>query len=244
MAALMGGMGADFGGRSDFGADFGDEWGPDFGDDMGDDWGADYGDDMGADFGDSYGADFGAAHSAHHRGGGGHRPHPAVMARVHAQSHAKLVSMNKRRKSRELLLDPNQGSTLKVENYTFAVNIKDQTTGLNPVFGTAGSVEGENTPNTYLRPRRVTINVPIPGLLFVQAISVGNVNGTVGGQGDAWDYNANAVDTRQSYPLLSSSTKVSFLGSWTTPTPQPYNVGDSFGLVMSFKGPATMLPRG
>lgn len=226
MAALMGGMGADFGGY-EVGADFG--YGQD---DWGDDAGAEYGED---EAGAEFSADFGAARRSPHR------PSPQAMARAYAH----MQRQNHRRYTRELMLDPNQGSTLKVENYTFAVNIVDTISKVSPVFGTPGSLTGENTPNTYLRPEIVTINTPIMGLVSYSAISVGNVNGTVGGQGDAFDFSPLAPRSgKQSYPLLSSSTKVTFAGSWKGFTPAPYNVGDSYDLVMSFKGPATMLPRG
>ncbi len=213
-AALLGAVGSDFG--SDFGADYGD----DFGDDMGDEFGADYGAD--------YGADFGAA------------ANPAAMARLAAKARSQAVA----RSRREVRLNPNQNSDLKVEDYTFTVNITDPATGAAPIFGTASSLSGTNTPDVWLRPTRVVMNVPVMGLVLVSAITIGNVNGTIGGQSDGIIYSPISVGVRNSFPLMSPSTKATFLGSWSALAPAPFAVGGSYNLSMSLVGPATMAPRG
>lgn len=223
MAALMGAIGSDFG--SDFGSEFGSEFGADYGADYGDDMGADYGDDLGAEFGESF---------------GGARPAPAAMARVYAKARAGAV----RRAKREVLLNPNQGSDLKVEDYTFTVNITDPNTNASPVYGTASALAGENTPDVWTRPCRVVMNVPSMGLVKVQSITIGNVNGTIGGRSDGFIYSPVGVGIRNSFPLMSPSTKASFAGSWSNLVPTPFNNGDSYDLSMTFIGPSTMAPRG
>lgn len=213
-AAFMGAMpgGSDFG--SDFG-DFGDEMAADF---DGDDYGDDYGDDMG--------------------GPPARRPSPAAMAKAYAT----LARRNARRTKRALLLDPNMGSELKIERYSFSVNITDPATGLPPVLGTSSSLSGTNTPDTHFKPERVVMNTPAPALVLVNEVKVGNVAGTVGGIGDGWEYNANGVGVSLSLPRMTPSTKASFLGAFTTFVPPGYVPGNSFPLVMTFKGPSTLAP--
>lgn len=227
LAALMGAMPR----GSDFGSDFGDDFG-DFGD-FGDDFGDDYGDDaMGDDFGEAaMGDDFGAAAMVR-------RPAPATMAKAYAT----LKKRNARRSKRALLLDPNAGSELKVERYSFSVNIVDPATGLPPVLGTSSSLSGTNTPDTHIKPSRIVLNVPMPALVLVNEIKVGNVAGTVGGIGDGYEYNANGMGIGVSLPRMTPSTKASFLGAFTTFVPPGYTPAAAFPLVMSIKGASTLAP--
>jgi hypothetical protein len=236
-AALMGALprGSDFGhqrtgrGRGN-GSDFGDDFG-DFGDSaMGDDFG-DFGDAMGDDYGDDVGDDFGRSRPAR-------RPHPTAMAKAYAV----LSKRNARKRSRALLLDPNMDSELKVERYSFSVNITDPATGLPPVLGTSSSLSGTNTPDTHIKPSRITLNVPSVALVLVNEIKVGNVAGTVGGIGDAFEYNANGVGIGVSLPRMTPSTKASFLGAFTTFVPPGFVPGNSFPLVMTIKGASTLAP--
>ena len=226
-AALMGAMprGSDFG--HDFSADFGDfgqgAMGADFGD---------FGDAMGDDYGaDSYSADFGARRAPH-------APNPAAMARAYGQ----MQQRNARKKSRALLLDPNMDSELKVERYSFSVNITDPATGLPPVLGTSSSLSGTNTPDTHIKPSRIVLNVPSVALVLVNEIKVGNVAGTVGGIGDAFEYNSNGVGIGVTLPRMTPSTKASFLGAFTTFVPPGFVPGNSFPLVMTIKGASTLAP--
>jgi hypothetical protein len=222
-AALMGAMP----GGSDFGSDG-------FDGDMGDEWGEDG---MSAEFGDYWGDDhgaFGAALARPHHG----RPSPAAMARAHAV----LQKRNARRTQRALLLDPNMGSELKIERYSFSVNITDPATGAPPVLGTSSSLSGTNTPDTHFKPERAVMNVPTPNLVLVNEIKVGNVAGTVGGIGDAFEYSSVAVGTTLSLPRMTPSTKASFLGAFTSFVPPGYVPGSAFPLVITFKGHSTLAP--
>jgi hypothetical protein len=224
-AALMGAMP----GGSDFGSDG-------FDGDMSGEWGDDgmHADAMAEDYwGDDYGA-FGAALTRPHHG----RPSPAAMARAHAILHKR----NARRTQRALLLDPNMGSELKIERYSFSVNITDPATGLPPVLGTPSSLSGTNTPDTHFKPERAVMNVPTPNLVLVNEIKVGNVAGTVGGIGDGFEYASIAVGTSLSLPRMTPSTKASFLGAFTPFVPPGFVPGTAFPLVLTFKGHSTLAP--
>src|SRR5260221_13120689 len=158
MAALMGAMPR----GSDFGEDFGDGYGDDMGDD---DVGADFGDGSGEDVGADYGAEFGRARRA---------PPPAVVARVLAKAGRQAAVTRKR----EFMLNPNKDSTVKVEEYSFVINITNPATGAAPVFATASALSGTNTPDVWIKPKGAILNVPTPGLVLVTEIKVGNVSGT------------------------------------------------------------------
>jgi hypothetical protein len=220
-AALMGAMprGSDFG--HDFSADFGD-----FGSAMGDE----YGDDMSDDT--DYGTDFGARRAP------AARPHPAALVAAHKH----MMKKNARKNSRALLLDPNMDSELKVERYSFSVNVTDPATGLPPVLGTSSSLSGTNTPDTHIKPSRITLNVPTPALVLVNEIKVGNVAGTVGGIGDGFEYSVLGVGIGVTLPRMTPSTKASFLGAFTTFVPPGFVPGNSFPLVMTIKGASTLAP--
>jgi hypothetical protein len=225
-AALMGAMP----GGSDFGSDFGSDG------DMGNEWGEDG---MSAEFGD-WGDDYGAFGAHPHHGHHGHHGRPSPAAMAHA--HAVLQKRNARRTQRALLLDPNMGSELKIERYSFSVNITDPATGLPPVLGTSSSLSGTNTPDTHFKPERAVMNVPSPNLVLVNEIKVGNVAGTVGGIGDGFEYASVAVGTTLSLPRMTPSTKASFLGAFTAFVPPGYVPGSSFPLVITFKGHSTLAP--
>ena len=222
LAALIGagfnGSDADFG-EADFGNDFGE-------DEAGLDYGAEYNGD------DDAGHEFGAAALA--------RPSPQAMA----QAYARQTQMNRRRRSRELMLNPNMNSTLKIEGYTFTVNIVDPATGAAPLFGTASALFGTNTPDVWLTPKRIAVNVLGPGMVSVTNITVGNVNGTIGGRADAIIYAPTAFGFPISLPLMSPSTKATFNGAWSGVAYTPFAGGASFDLSMSLVGPATLVPRG
>jgi hypothetical protein len=203
--------GGDFGGSSDFGDDYGDE---SFGDE--------YGNDVGTDFGDDYGAEFGK------RGGG--------------PSHAALVALwNKKRAAtartsrRELMLEPNKGSSAKIERYVFTLSQPI-------VIGTAVALNMSSNPDTSIRPQRVTMNAPIPMFAFISELKVANVSVTVGGTNtDAFDFNAGGVGQALDMPTLSPANRATLLGNYTGLVPPGIPGGLSTFLTASFKGPASIV---
>lgn len=222
LAAAMGAF------KNKAGADFGG----DFGDDYGDDMGLDAGGDFGLSPGDEYGDDVGAARRA--------KPHPVHVAKVW-NAHAKGQAIKQKR---AMLLNPNKGSDLKVEAYKFSISIVSTTSGTAPVLGTAAALTGTGQPDVNFRPMRVMLNVPSVALVLVNEIKVGNVSGTVGGISDGFEYSPLAVNTQMSLPMMTPSTKATFLGSWTSFVPPGFVGTSAFTLVMSFVGWATMDPGG
>lgn len=224
-AALFGVIalaGSNFGGDSDFGAEFGDDddYGAEFGDD--DDYGAEFGD-------DDYGADFGAARK------------PVKVKRPANQS--QLVALWKNvhakkamAKRREMLLEPNKGSAVKIEKYTFTLS-QAITLGTAAAFTT---LTGQ--PDTSIRPQRLTCNAPAPMFAFLQEIKVANVSVSVGsGLEDAYNYNANGVGQSLDMPTLSPANRATILGSYTGFVPPGFVGGTAVYFSASMKGPASIV---
>lgn len=209
-AALIGALpGSDFGGESDFGVDFG----VDFGDD-----------DIGDDFGDDMGVDFGAAATL--------APKITKSAAIAAwkQHHIKKNKTARR----AMLLEPNHGSEIKVERYSFAIN---QTLTL----GTAVALSMTGSPDTNIRPQRVMMNAPSMGFCTISEIKVANVSVTVGGTADAFEFGPLAVDATLDMPTLTPSNKATVLGNYTGFLPTGFVLAASYTFVASFKGPASIV---
>jgi hypothetical protein len=220
-ALLLGAVNAtalstNFGGDSDFGGEFGDD------DDVGDDdYGAEFGDD------DDYGAEFGGK--------------PVKVKRP--QNQAQLVALWKhhhikkaRSSRREMMLEPNKGSAVKVERYTFTLS-QAITLGTAVAFTT---LTGQ--PDTSIRPQRLTCNAPAPMFAFLQEIKVANVSVSVGsGLEDAYNYNANGVGQQLDMPTLSPANRATILGSYTGFVPPGFVGGTAVYFSASLKGPASIV---
>jgi hypothetical protein len=227
LACLVGALGT---GSSDFGAsgssDFGDEFGDDFGDDdFGDD---DFGDDdFGDDFAGDFAGDFGAAKQKKRRAAAGAGGARALQA---------WNQMKRKTQQRGSILNPNKGSHIDVERYSFTVSEAI-------VLGTALTFTAlSGTPDTRFRPQRVTCNAPTPMFAYLSSIKASNVNATVGtGQEDAYNYNPNAVGSTLDLPTLEPSNRVTVLGNYTGFTPPGFVNGSDQFFSVNFKGPSTIV---
>ena len=215
---------------STFGSQFAGEFGADFGDDTGVDFGDDYGDDdIAASIGAEFGDDVGAAVAAR------------VRARRPAANPAALAAWNKQRamqaktQRRASILEPNKGSAVKVERYSFPIS-QAITIGVGVALALTGS------PDVNIRPQRVTMNSPCQMFAFVAEIKVANVSVTVGGGfEDAFDYNANGVGQSLDMPTLSPANRASVLGNYTGLVPPGMVLGFASFFTVSFKGPASVI---
>ncbi len=148
---------------------------------------------------------------------------------------AQHVQKQQHRNTRAMLLEPNKYSDLKVERYTFAANATIT------ALGTAGALNGSNSPDVNFRPQRATANVVSPGMITFTDIRVANVSITVGGTIDAWQFNANAVGQHLDVPTLTPANKVSFLGQYSGLVPSPLSGTGSFSFSLAFTGPASIV---
>ena len=189
------------------------------------DFGGERSSDFGVDFGDdAWGIDFGAD-----------APAAMMPTKSEALQAWKAHTMQKSHTERRArMLEPNKGSALKVERYGFSVTAP-------LVLGTAGSFNVNNNPNTNIRPQRVTCNAPVPGFATLSNISVANVNVLVGGDFDAFDFSAQAVDSELDLPTLTPANRATVTGDYSGLVPPGYLGGAAYKFITSFKGPASMV---
>jgi hypothetical protein len=214
---------------SNFGSQFAGEFGADFGDEYGDDYGDDVGDDIAAAIGAEFGDDVGAAVAARVRA---KRPvaNPAVLAAWNKQR--AMAAKSQRRAS---ILEPNKGSAIKVERYSFPISQAI-------TIGTGVALALQGSPDVNIRPQRVTMNAPCAMFAFVAEIKVANVSVTVGGGfEDAFDYTATGVGQSLDMPTLSPANRASVLGAYTGLIPGGMVVGFATFFTVSFKGPASVI---
>lgn len=201
-------------------ADFGAEANDSFGAEFGDDWGLD--DDFEGDD-DDWGAEFGAAALA--------KPTPSKVQQVwkkHATGQARA-------QKRALILEPNRGSSVKVERYSFSI---DQ----DIVLGTASDINMTGQPDTTIRPQTVTMNAPTTMFATISNIKVANVSVTVGpGNEDAYNYNANGWGRNLDMPTLSPANRATVTGRYTGFVPAGFVGGQTVNFNASFKGPASIV---
>lgn len=138
--------------------------------------------------------------------------------------------------NRERLLQPNKGSTLKVQRYTFSLNVTLTALGT-PQAGLSSS----NAPDTNFRPQRVSINTPAVGFIYARTLRVANVNVLVGGIADSYQFNPNAVESALDMPTLSPANKATFEGDYSGTTPAPLSGTNPFLVAVSFTGPASIV---
>lgn len=217
-AALMGAGPFKAGRDSDFGMEHDDGFGDD---DFGDDDGSfDDGVDFGYDEPD-FSSDFGASA----------RPTKAAAMRA--------WQMERRRRRgtlrRKQMLRPNDGSSIKVERYSFTIS---QTI----TFGTLVALSISGNPDTEMRPQRVTMNAPTTFFATVTNLQVANVLVTVGpGIEDAFNYSPLGQGMSLDMPTLTPSNRASMLGSYTGFVPPGFTGGTVGTFSVSFKGPSSVV---
>lgn len=203
-----------FGGESSFGNDWAGDVGFGFGDD-----------EMGFGFGAAAAHPAARAHAA--------VPHPTqqqAMALWH-KHHTQVAHTQ----HREMILEPNKHSTVKIERYRFPLN---QTI----VLGSAAAVNMSSQPDCKIRPQRLTSNAPVPMFATLSEIKVANVAVTIGGGNsvDAFEFNANGQGQEMDLPTIEPSNKATVVGSYNGLVPPGFLGGSSVIFVLSFTGPSTM----
>ena len=208
------------------------------------DFGSEFG---GRSFGEEYygyGGDFGADApvvnpAAISPASPAHPLHPANHAATMAvlQKHHQMQSATA---SREHLLDPNKGSTTKVERYSFSIAISSGISGTALTIGTPDTFTGSNQPSVTIRPQRFVTNSPAPGVFLINQLQVANVNAFVGDTEDAYNFASTAVGVHLDLPTMSPANKVTVAGQITAYVPPGFAGATGYTLVNSFSGPATL----
>lgn len=195
-------------------------------------FGNDWAGDVGFGFGDDHGFGFGAA-PAPHPAAPHHIPQPTqqqAMALWH-KHHTQAAHTS----HREMILEPNKHSTVKIERYRFPLN---QTI----VLGTAIAINMSSQPDCKIRPQRLTSNAPVPMFATLAEIKVANVAVTIGGGNsvDAFEFNANGQGQEMDLPTIEPSNKATVVGAYNGLVPPGFLGGSSVIFVLSFTGPSTM----
>jgi hypothetical protein len=211
----------------------------------------------GADFGDfgygGFGVDApgappapmaGAPHPAAPGMGGHHpappNPHPHELARVwhehHARQHHEHL-MAQHQMHRELLLDPNKYSRLKVERYSFTLIQAF-------VFGNPADLNTTLQPACKMRPDRIVTNIPIPFMMELDTLQVSNVNVLIGSGEDAWVYNPGAQNVVLQLPTVEPAFRVTLTGFYTGVYPSGYQSGNPFNFRTGLQGWAVLAGNG
>lgn len=193
---------------------------------------ADFADDgISGDFGDDMYGDFGADAPA--VAAGGMIPKPTAQQAIQA---FRTQAANKiHRQKRVSLLNPNMGSDVKVERYTFTLSQA-------LTIGVAAAITMTGQPDTSIRPQVLTMNAPSPMFATIQEIKVANVSVTVGtGAEDAFDYSALAVMKQLDMPTLTPANRATILGQYTGYVPPGFAANLAVTFSASFKGPASIV---
>jgi hypothetical protein len=165
-----------------------------------------------------------------HPGHGGGPDYHQMLALWH-RHHAMRAHTGRR----ELLLEPNKGSAVKIERYSFSIN-STVTLG---VVGAVLTLTGQ--PDVNIRPQRVIMNAPSPGFAIIDEIKVANVSVTVGTQEDAFNYSALAQNSHLDMPTLSPANRATVLGEMTGFVPPGFTGGTSYLFTTAFQGPASVI---
>lgn len=171
---------------------------------------------------------------------------PAPTQAQAAAAWQKLQAARARGHRRANLLEPNSGSSKKIERYTFAIPMTAPS-ALGITMGTQATVTFSGNPKVRIRPQRMVTNINEPFILFLTSFQVSNVDAQVGGGSvDAWIYNPNAQGVMQDFPTVEPAIPVTVNGSYTGATfggfaPSP---PVQFPLSLAFIGPADMAGSG
>ena len=169
-----------------------------------------------------------------------HAPHPHELARVwhehHARQHHEHL-MAQHQMHRELLLDPNKYSRLKVERYSFTL-IQAFT------FGASDDLNTTLQPACKMRPDRIVTNIPIPFMMEMDTLQVSNVNVLIGSGEDAWTYNPQAQNVVLQLPTVEPAYRVTLTGFYTGVWPTGYGSGNPFNFRLGLQGWAVLAGNG
>lgn len=199
---------------SNFGSEFSGEFSADFEGDY--------------EFGDEMDGDFAAD------------PAPAAIPKPTAQqalaAYRNQMAAKVNRNKRMILLQPNRGSDVKVERYTFTIDTPLTIGGGAVAFLMTGQ------PDTQIRPQILSINAPSVMFATITEIKVANVSVSIGvGAEDAYNYSPLAPDRHLDMPTLTPANRATVRGNYSNYVPPGFAVGMVTTLSASFKGPASIV---
>jgi len=141
---------------------------------------------------------------------------------------------------RSILLDPNRGSRIKVENYELPLSCIF-TIGTQNLFLTA-----EANPLVEFKPMGLVCNVPAPNFVYIYDIKAANVSASISHHtSDAWIYNPSSIRSTLNLPRLLPQNNISIhvLHYDGCTCPCGFILGTQFRFTATFFGPAEMASR-
>lgn len=151
------------------------------------------------------------------------------------QAAAAWAAQQRATQGREHLIAPNQHSAVKIQRYTYALNVT-----IAALATPEAGLRASNAPQVNFRPQRVGLNTPAVGFAYITALQVANVNVLVGGKLDGHQFGFEAVGSDLDLPTLSPSNQASVTIDYTGTVPLPLEGTGEYELALSFTGPATL----
>jgi hypothetical protein len=139
--------------------------------------------------------------------------------------------------ARELLINPNKYSELKIQGYSFSLNAP-------LVMGKKGYFNKTLQPNSKIRPKRLVTNVGSPHMVTLSALQIANVNVLIGESDDACIYGPNSLGLENEFPTLDTSTRMTMTGTYSGHVPRDFKKGTRFLFILTVQGPATLCGNG
>jgi hypothetical protein len=120
------------------------------------------------------------------------------------------------------LLNPNENSDIKVEKYVFSLNPTIFSNGADSlVFGIPNGWTAFKNPQVVFRATNLAINVPCPGLVYVENLQAANLNGQIGSVADGYLFAA-PHGKEVSLPTLPPQNTMQVQGTWSNHVPAAY----------------------
>ena len=201
------------------------------------DFGFGFSDDYG--FGDEAGFGQAAAPPPPPPSAGNPAPHIPVNhpAHPHHPQHAKHQHVQHHNTSRELMLDPNKYSKVKIQGYSFSLNAA-------LVLNVASTYNVTLSPSAKIHPKRAVTNITSPAMVYLTSLQVANVNVLIGATDDAYVYGPSSFGMVTEFPTLDTSLRATMAGNYSGFVPPGYTNNFAYTYLLTFQGPAALAGNG
>ena len=134
---------------------------------------------------------------------------------------------------RELLLDPNRWSKIKIERYDFSLNALI-------IIGRKERITVSLRPGVAFRPQKLIVNAPCPGFIYITLIQIANLQCNVGESIDGFSYSVYS-NSILDFPTMSPANTLAIDSVYTGLRVMPYIDNTDYILCFTFQGPATIV---
>ena len=152
----------------------------------------------------------------------------------------KIISKwneDRKTQAREVLLNPNKGSRIKVEEYEYPLS---QAIVIGTILSQMPDLL-DHCPQCCFKAVQLICNVPCPSFVFIRDIKASNISASISvGVSDAYAYHARANGPALKLPMLSSYNRLEIDAFYTGYVPIGYQEGMETFFTAVFFGPATL----